>query len=245
MSLPAVTFTHSRGAERIRWWVEGVRLAGLVPIVCDDRNDPLPGTALGWLEANGVEIRSTAWQRRGNLNGTDVAGLICLELADACLRHGSTHALKVDDDTIVLDAELFTLTETAAAVGLTWAGDPRGGAYGMAYALRGDVAVDVARHLSLLPLDPTAPEDLTIWAAAVALAGGAGIVRHEFEADGGPFVALPLGADAREAVECFGVITVGNAPIGGWRNRERQTATRLKQLCNARSAAMQRACHES
>ncbi len=239
MSLPAVTFTHSRAAQRIRWWVEGVRLAGLIPVVVDDRNDPLPGTALGWLEAHGVEYRCTAWDRRGNLNGTDVAARICEELAAAAARHGTSHALKVDDDTLIADAELFTLAETAAVVALTWSGDPRGGAYGMAYALRADVAADISAHLALLPLDRRAPEDLTVFAAGAALAGDAAIMRHEFDAQGGPFCALPLDADPRDAVERFGVLTVGNAPPGGWKDRDRQTATRLRQLCTARAGVLQ------
>jgi hypothetical protein len=241
MSWPACTFTHSGGALRIRWWVQGVRQAGFVPVVFDDMHDPLPGWARGWLEAERVEYRYTQWDRRGNLNGTDVAWRICQILHRTALRHGVSHALKVDDDTVILDPELFTESGGAAAVGLTWAGDPRGGAYGMAYALRADVAEVVAQALHRVPLDPRAPEDLTVWAAVRAIAGAAEMVAHEFDPEIGPFSALPATADVRDAIERFGVLTVGNPPPGGWRNREQETAARLRQVvCTSAAMGVQR-----
>lgn len=237
--IPAVTFTHSGGALRIPWWVAGVRMAGFVPVVCDDGRDPLPGNVLGWLHAQGVDYRQTAWDRRGNLNGTDAAAGICAEVAAACGRHRSRYGLKVDDDTAVLDPELFTCAEQAAAVGLTWSGG-RPGAFGMAYALRADVAAAVARHLTCLPLDPAAPEDLTVWSAAKALAGPEGVIQHEFDIEAGPFAALPWGSCVRDAVGRYGVITVGNHPPGGWTDRPRETAEALRQVvCMARAEAMQ------
>lgn len=226
---------------RIRWWVEGIRLAGFIPVVLDDGRDPLPGTARGWLESAGVEYRQTVFHRRGNLNGTDVAAEICAELAAAAARHGTDHALKVDDDTVILDPELFSGQILAGAVGLTWAGDRRGGAYGMAYSLRIDVAEAIAEHLRGLPVDRGAPEDLTVWAAARAIVGEDQLVRHEFAPDAGPFSALPIGAEVKDAVERFGVLTVGNEPPGGWGNRQMETASRLWEVVRAAGAmALQR-----
>jgi hypothetical protein len=242
MSLPAVTFTHSGGAARIRWWVEGVRLAGLIPVVAQDRADPLPGTVLGWLHAAEVPVVGTTFPRRGNLNGTDCAIGICETLAAVARLHRSRHVLKLDDDTVVVDPELFTGVEDAAAVGLTWAGDPRcrgGSTYGMAYALRVDVALAVAACLRRLPFDAAAPEDMTIWSAGKALAGPAGVIEYEFDIEAGPFAALPWGSCVRDAVERYGVITVGNPPPGGWKDRPIQTAEPLRQVvCTARAKGL-------
>ena len=233
MSWPAVTFTHSGGEHRIRWWAEGIRQAGLIPVVCDDARDPLPGTARGWLHAAGVEYRQTRWDRRGNLNGTDVAAGICRELAAAAERHAAPYALKVDDDTAICDPEIFTCAEQAGAVGLTWTAGGRSEAFGMAYALRADVAAGAAEALALLPLDATAPEDLTVWRAAVALSGPAGVMRWDFDPEAGPFSALPANADVCDAVRRFAVLTVGNPPAGGWKDRSRETSARLLHVLRA------------
>lgn len=240
--IPCLTFTHSGGRWRLPWWVKGVRQAGLLPVVVDDVHDPLDASAVVELRRDGVEYRRTTWRRRGNLNGTDVAAGICEELAAAAKRYGSAYALKCDDDTAIIEPGLFTPAATCTAVGLTWAGDPRGGAYGMAYALRRDVAAAVAHCLRLLPLDPAAPEDLTVWGAVRAM-GRDQVIEHEFDPIGGPFCALPIGADPREAVRRFGVVTVGNRPPEGWRDKPVQTAARLRQVvCTARAEALRAGC---
>lgn len=230
--MPVVTFTHGGGAKSIRWWVDGVKLAGLVPVVAQDRADPLPQTVLGWLAAAEVEVIGTSFPRRGNLNGTDCAAGVAETLAAVARRHGARHVIKCDDDTVIVDPELFSEVEHAGAVGLAWEGG-RPGAYGMAYALRVDVAAGVAECLKRMPLDVTAPEDLTIWRAAKALAGEAGVVLHEFELEAGPFAAIPWGSCARDAVSSYGVLTVGNPPEGGWKDRPSETAARLRQVVNA------------
>lgn len=245
MSWPAVTFTYSGGAQLVPWWVRGVRQAGFVPVVCHDGNDPLPGNVLGWLAAEGVEVLKSTWPRRGNLRGTDTAARICRELAAVAARHNALYVLKVDDDTCIVDREVFTCVEQAAAVGLLWPGDRRGGAYGMAYALRADTAAEIAEHLIRLPIDTDAPEDLTIWAAARALAGPAGVMAWEFDIEEGPFAAIPAGACARDAVARYGVITVGNVPLGGWIDRPSQTAEALKRVVCASQARRLRAGRRS
>lgn len=243
MSWPACIFCYRGEALTIRWTVEGARDAGFVPVVLDDAADPLPGTAMGWLVAEGVEYRRTAFPRRGNLNGTDTAAAIAGELAAAADRHDSDFALKLDPDTAVMDADLFTQARTAAGVGLVWRGDRRGGAYGLAYALRIDVAAEVGRYLACLPLDAAAPEDLTVWAAARALCGPEELLEHEFCPDGGPWAALPWDARPREWVGAFGVLTVGNEPPEGWKGRrDLLTSSRLRQVVLAgRERVFQRA----
>jgi hypothetical protein len=244
MSWPAVTFTYSGGAQRLPWWVRGIRQAGFCPVVCHDGNDPLPGHVLGWLEAEGVEVVKSTWPRRGNLNGTDTAARICGELAAVAARHDAPYVLKVDDDTYIADPEVFTCVQQAAAVGLLWPGDPRGGAYGMAYALRSDTAAEIAEHFDRLPVDVAAPEDLAIWAAAKALAGPAGVMAWEFDIEEGPFAAIPLGSCPKDAVDRYGVITVGNEPRGGWTDKPSQTAEALKRVvCAGRAMARKRGCN--
>jgi len=224
---PAVSFTHRGGALRLRWWVEGVRRAGFIPVVCDDAADPLPGWARGWLHAQGVEYRVTDFPRRGNLNGTDCAAAIAAELAAACERHEASHALKVDDDTVIVRPELFTAHAAAGAIGLTWEEGPRAGAYGMAYGLEKEAARAASRILTGGPFDPHAPEDLAVWSTVKKIAP---VVEHRFRPDEGPFTALPAGACVTDAVRRFGVITVGNPPPGGWRDRDRETAGRMREM---------------
>ena len=147
--------------------------------------------------------------------------------------------LKVDDDTLVIDRALFTCVHRTAAVGLTWAGG-RAGAYGMAYCLRADVAAAVAGHLGRLPIDRAAPEDLTVWRAALAIAEADGVIEWAFDVEEGPFAALPWGSCPRDAVERYGVITVGNPPPAGWKDRPIETAARLRQLvCAVRARGLQ------
>ncbi len=243
--IPACIFTYGGAALRVPWAVRGARLAGLVPVVCQDAAAPLQPHVLGWLESKGIEIRTTAFPRRGNLNGTDCAAGIMGELATACIRHNSTHALKLDDDTVIVRLERFHATADTA-VGLSWPQAGRNAAFGMAYSLPGHAAAAAAARLATLPLDTKAPEDLTVWAA---LEGVCERVLMPFDATGGPFTALPIHADADEAVKRFDVITVGNPPAAGWVDRDRQIAHELKRVVEASqrlplsaSSALPRGC---
>jgi hypothetical protein len=236
--IPACIFTYSGAALRLPWAVRGALLAGLVPVVCQDIADPLPPHVLGWLAGEGVEVRTTAFPRRGNLNGTDCAAGICRELARACNRHGSTHAIKLDDDTLIVRRQVFTQHLPSGAVGLTWtAGRP--GAYGLAYCLSRETAEAAAKHLEASELTTDAPEDLTVWHAAKQFGTWAEV---PFQLTGGGWSAFPLGADPDEAVQRFDVLTVGNRPEGGWKDRPRQMAAMMKILVTA-AADLQRACN--
>jgi len=229
MKIPACIFTYGGAALRLPWAVRGAMQAGLIPVVCMDSAMPLPPHVLGWLASERVVFRATGFPRRGNLNGTDCAAGICQELADACARHGSTHALKLDDDTVIVRSERF-MVPGDVAVGLSWPQAGRNAAFGMAYALPGYAAAHMAEDLRCRPLDTKAPEDLTVWAAAHGLCQRR---LHAFDPDSGPFTALNLGGDADHAVRCFDVVTVGNPPSGGWKDRDRQMATEMKRVMQA------------
>jgi hypothetical protein len=229
MKIPACIFTYAGAALRLPWAVRGALQAGLIPIVCQDGAAPLPRHVLGWLESKGIEIRTTAFPRRGNLNGTDCAAGICLELADACARHQSSHALKLDDDTVIVRPDRF-LVPGDTAVGLSWPQEGREAAFGMAYAMPGCAAARAAEKLEAGPVEPDVPEDLTVWRA---LEGICSRWLHPFDPAGGPFTALPLGGDADEAVRRFDVVTVGNPPVDGWKDRDRQMAGEMRQVVEA------------
>jgi hypothetical protein len=237
MKIPACIFTYGGASLHLPWAVRGAIQAGLIPVVCQDAAAPLPGHVLGDLEAKRIEVRTTTFPRRGNLNGTDCAAGICHELATACERYGSLIAIKLDDDTVIVDPELFT-SFPDAAVGLSWPQEGRHAAFGMAYSVPGTAAAQAALILSAQPLDPKAPEDLTVWAALEGLCERQLV---PFDPRGGPFTALPLHADAHEAVARFDVITVGNPPSSGWSNRPRQLATEMRRLVMA-TGMFQEAC---
>ncbi|MGC4017482.1 MAG: hypothetical protein QM755_23655 [Luteolibacter sp.] len=223
MKLPACIFTYAGGALIIPYTVRLARCAGMIPIVCEDAAAPLPGNVRGWLASEGVELIATTFPRRGNLNGTDCAAGICRTLAATARRHGTTHAMKLDDDTVVVDARVFTRHRHARAVGLTWPGG-RPGAYGMAYMLRADVAEKAAARLERGTFRPTAPEDITVW-ETVARCGP--VIERRFRARRGPFSALPLGAPIDRR---FDVLNMGTPPPGGWRNRPVQMVTEMKRV---------------
>lgn len=229
MRIPACIFTYGGAALRLPWAVRGAMQAGLIPIVCQDAAAPLPPPVLGWLAGEGVEVRATTFPRRGNLNGTDCAAGICYELAAACIRHQASHALKLDDDTVIVRADRFCVPGDVA-VGLSHPQEGRDAAFGMAYALPGYAAIHAAWELREGPLDLTAPEDLTVWGALHGLCSRR---LHPFDPLGGAFTALPLGGDARQAVERWDVVTVGNPPQGGWKDRAWQTAVELRRVVEA------------
>jgi hypothetical protein len=200
-----------------------------VPVVCQDVTSPLPPHVLGWLAGEGVEVRTTHFPRRGNLNGTDCAAGICHELADACRRHGSSHAIKLDDDTVIVRREVFTGCFPSGAVGLTWK-DGRPGAYGLAYCLSRESAATAASLLEAAPLNAAAPEDLTVWHAAKQVGTWSEV---PFQQACGGWSAFPAGADAAAAVKRFDVLTVGNCPSEGWYDRPRQMAAMMRRLVTA------------
>jgi hypothetical protein len=231
MRIPACIFTYSGAALRLPWAVRGALIAGFIPVVCQDAAAPLPGHVLGWLATHGIEVRTTTFPRNGNLNGIACAAGICRELEAACERYGSTNAIKLDDDTAVIDPKVFTNHLGFAAVGLTWHAGARPGAYGLAYCLRRDTAAQVASWLEAWPVpDEMAPEDLTIWWLAKRHGH---CLDHAFHPQAGPWSGLPLGADAWDGAVRFSVLTVGNEPPQGWRDRPRQMAVELRRVVEA------------
>lgn len=235
--IPACIFTYGGAALRLPWVVRGAVQAGLLPVVCQDAAAPLPPHVLGWLASERIEVRTTTFPRRGNLNGTDCAAGILGELATACIRYESPHAIKLDDDTVIVRPHRLH-ADADTAVGLSWPQADRHAAFGMAYAVPGYAAAAAAAVLSAQPLDPTAPEDLTVWSALE------GICRrrlHPFNPVGGPFTALPIGGPYRAAVERFDVITVGNPTLAGSFDRDRQLAADMKRVVLA-AGCLQRGC---
>jgi len=226
MKLPACIFTYSGGALVLPHTVRLARRAGLIPVVCEDAASPLPPQVRGWLAHEGVELIATTFPRRGNLNGTDCAAGICRTLAKTARRHVATHALKLDDDTVVVDARVFTRHRHARAVGLTWR-DGRPGAFGMAYLLRADVAEVAARKLEEMPLRMNAPEDITIW-ERVKRDGP--VVERRFRPQHGPFSAVPRGADVVEGARRFDVLNFGSPPRQGWGNRQVEIAVEMGRM---------------
>lgn len=226
MTLPACIFTYSGDAPALPWCVRGAILAGLVPVVCEDAADPLPAHTRGWLTRQGVALWTTTFPRRGNLNGTDCAAGICRTLARAGREHGEGHALKLDTDTVILRPGLFHSDPEAVMIALTCPTD-RPGAYGMAYRLQANAADAIAAELEDGPLDEHAPEDLTIYRQARQIGP---VVEREFQAASGPFSALPWDGDTADFARRFDVLTVGNPPADGWRNRAIQVAKRLKEF---------------
>jgi hypothetical protein len=104
---PVVIFAYQGDAIPVVLAARSAVAAGCVPVIVDDAAHPLPGHVRGTLWALGAEYQADPMPRRGNLNGTDVAAWIAGKLADAALRHGSWHAIKLDADTLLVDAGRF------------------------------------------------------------------------------------------------------------------------------------------
>lgn len=228
MNLPVCIFTHSGAALRLPWAVRGALVAGLIPVVCQDQAAPLPPHVLGWLQGEGVTIRTTSFPRRGNLNGSDCAAGICREIEWACRRFGSSHGMKMDDDTAPIDPSIFTGNLQFAAVGLTCPVNGRPGAYGLAYCLSRETASKVAVTLEGMPkVNESVPEDLTIWNLATRLGE---CLELPFKPEGGPWSAILPGYDLPDALNRFAVLTVGNEPKGGWKDADREKARELRKI---------------
>lgn len=224
--LPAVIFTWAGDASAVPWCVIGAEQAGLLPVVAEDAAAPLPAHTIGWLRRRGVPVWTTGFPRRGNLNGTDCAAGICRTLSRAAWELGEGHAMKLDTDTVVVRSGIFASVSDAAMIALTCREDRLGG-YGMAYRLSADAADDAAERLERRGVDVTAPEDVTIlrtvdldWV----------VWAHEFIPGMGPFSAFPADGDPVDFAARFDVLTVGNAPDGGWADRPRQVAAAMRSL---------------
>lgn len=201
---PVVIFAYQGDAIPVVLAARSAVAAGCMPVIVDDAAHPLPGHVRGALWALGAEYQADPMARRGNLNGTDVAAWIARKLADAALRHGSWHAIKLDADTLLVDAGRFRGT-----VGCKSSSVSRRDAFGACYSLQYGTASIVASSLAAQPVDPEAPEDLTIWAEIRRL-----VLPHhleDFDPERGLFCAAPPWASVGQARN-FAAITFGNPP---------------------------------
>jgi hypothetical protein len=223
--IPVCIFTYSGDALPIRESVRSVIAAGLFPVVCDDAANPLPRTLIASLEDYGAEYTQTAFRRRGNLNGTDTAAGIARTLYEACGRYGTSSAIKMDSDTILIDPTPFM----AGNVGVMSTETSRRSAFGCVYALTALTALEVAKELEFGILDESAPEDLAIWDAVAAIQHPR--TMHDFKPDGGAFSAVPIGSDPCDCGR-FAALTFGNTPATGWTDRGLQIFREMQRFNN-------------
>lgn len=221
--IPVCIFTFRGDALPVLEAARSVVAAGCLPVICDDAADPLPPWCRGSLEAMGCEYLRTTFPRRGNLNGTDCAAGIAGTLAAAAARHDSPVAIKVDADTVLLDPVPFL----PGNVGMGSATIARREAFGCAYSLAATTARGVAASLTAAPLDPSAPEDVTIWREVQR--SGHPCTLHEFAPLGGLLCAVPTDIDA-VAPRRFAALTLGNPPPGGWTDRPLQIARSMAAI---------------
>lgn len=202
--IPACIFTYSGDALPLRECVRGVIAAGLVPFVFDDEESPLPRYMVEWIKSQDAQYHVTDFPRNGNLNGTECAlGIVsCMIMAMNLSRERI--ALKIDSDTLILDASPF-LTEST---GVCATSENRHTPYGACYSLTMSAAM--AAFVGLQgQSDPTSPEDLTIW-REVFRSNTAHTI-HDFNPSGGAFSAVP---EIFHPADClkFSVCTFGNQP---------------------------------
>lgn len=216
---PVVIFAYQGDAIPVVLTARSAVAAGCIPVIVDDAAHPLPGHVRGELWALGAEYQADPMPRRGNLNGTDVAAWIAGKLADAALRHGAEYCIKLDADTLLLDAEAFR-----GSVGCRSSRVARREAFGACYSLETGTAAIVASHLAVQPQDDAAPEDVTIWAAVREL--GLPHRLHDFNPGAGVFCAAPQDANPADCRR-FASITFGNPPRGGWRDRGLEIRRRM------------------
>jgi len=223
--IPVCIFTYSGDALPLRECVRSVVFAGMFPVVCDDANNPLPGTVRGLLDQMGAEYTQTAFTRRGNLNGTDTAAGIARTLHDAARRYGTASAMKLDSDTILINPLPFL----DGNVGVCSSVQNRRASFGCCYALTAITALEVAKDLEFGHLDESAPEDLAIWDAVAAT--GHHRTMHDFDPMGGAFASVPIGSDPCDCAR-FAALTFGNIPEGGWTDRSFQIYHEMKRFNN-------------
>ena len=217
--ITAVIFAYGGDALLVPLAAHSARLAGCLPVVIDDEAHPLPGHVRGLLHAAGAIYQTSGFNRRGNLNGTDCAAWIAASMADVAIRHGAEYCIKLDADTLLLDAEAFR-----GSVGCRSSRVARREAFGACYSLETGTAAIVASHLAAQPQDDAAPEDVTIWAAVRDL--GLSHRLRDFHPGRGLFCAAPQNASPSDCRR-FASITFGNPPRGGWTDRGLEIRRRM------------------
>jgi hypothetical protein len=221
--IPVCIFTYAGDSLPIRECVRSVINAGLFPVVCDDAADSLSRDVVAMLEDAGAEYVLTTFERRGNLNGTDTAAGIARTLHEACGRYGTSCAIKLDSDTILIDPTQFL----NGNVGVHSTVQNRRAAFGCVYSLAAETALCVAKELEFGHFDPTAPEDLAIWDAVAALNHQR--TMHDFNPDHGAFASVPIGSDPVDCIR-FAALTFGNVPDGGWTDRPFQIMQEMRRF---------------
>ena len=231
--IPAVTFAYGCDALLVPLAARSARLAGCRPVVIDDKANPLPGHVRGLLDGMEADYQACGFERRGNLNGTDCAAWIAAIMADIAIRYGASYCIKLDADTLLLDAEAFR-----GSVGCRSSRVARRDAFGACYSLEAGAAAVVASHLAVQPQDDGAPEDTTIWGAVRSLGLPHRLI--DFDPSAGIFCAAPENANPEDCRR-FASITFGNPPPGGWRDRGLEIRRRMAPFVDwlARDSACQ------
>jgi hypothetical protein len=220
--IPVCIFTYSGDALPLRECVKGVLLAGLKPVVFDDAHHPIGRAAAAWVESLGGIYRKTYFKRRGNLNGTECAAGIARSMHQAMVETQEVIAFKIDTDTIILRPDRFLGNSS----GVCSSTPPARKAFGCSYTLTKNTATKVAEHLETLD-DPAAPEDELIWDTIRHL--GLRHAIYDFVASGGPFSAVPKYFDPVDCMK-FDVLTFGNPPEEGWKDRPLEITLAMKRL---------------
>lgn len=205
MKTPACIFCFSGDALPLRECIKGAIAAGLVPYVFDDSHAPLPRHMVTWIQENGGHHILTTFDRNGNLNGTECAVGIVRSMIHAMILCRSKLAVKLDSDTIILDASPFLEIST----GVCSLEVNRREAFGCCYSLTMAAAVEVYISLSEGEIVDDVPEDLAIWGAVCEL--GLPHKMHNFTPTGGAFTAVPKVFHPDDCQK-FSVCTFGNAP---------------------------------
>jgi len=220
--IPACIFSYSGDALPLRECVRGAKLAGLLPVVCDDANAPIGRSQAAWIIANGGLYYQTEFERNGNLNGTKCAAGIARSLHAVMVETRARIAFKLDADTIILHPETFLGSST----GVCSTTMHRREAFGCCYTLTRKTARMVAMELSTLD-DPTAPEDIAIWQSIKRL--NLRHALHDFNPAGGAFSAVPKFYDPTDCQK-FAACTFGNPPADGWRDRAMEVTIAMRRL---------------
>jgi len=205
MKTPACIFCYSGDALPVRECITGAIAAGLVPYVFDDSHSPLPRHMVTWIQDNGGHHILTTFERNGNLNGTKCAVGIVRSMIHAMILCRSTIAIKLDSDTLIIDASPFL----AMSTGVCSLEIDRRDAFGCCYSLTMADAVEVYIHLSDGEVSADVPEDLAIWGAVCEL--GLHHKMHNFNPAGGAFSAVPSSFHPADCQK-FSVCTFGNSP---------------------------------
>jgi hypothetical protein len=220
--IPACIFTYSADSLPLRECVRGAKIAGLLPVVIDDAKHPMGHAVWSWVESQGGLYFQSDFNRRGNLNGTECAAGIAKCLYEAMRLTHTAHAFKLDSDTIIQRVDSFQGIST----GVCSTTMNRREAFGCCYSLTRDAARRVRDDLAAMN-DPHGPEDVLIWRSIKRLS-----IRHklhDFNPSGGAFSAVPKTFDP---VDCtrFDVLTFGNPPADGWKDRALEITLAMRRL---------------